>query len=241
MEKDLSVQILSDIIVYNKYAKYLPDENRRETWPEIVDRNMKMHIKKYPKLKDEIVKVYNNFVHTKKVLPSMRSLQFGGKPIEISPNRIFNCAYAPVDDWRVFSEAMFLLLGGCFEESTKIITSEGPKQIKDVTVNDKVLTFDTVTKTYQYVNPFCVLQTPSENKEKYELEFNDGSKVKCTADHKFYTLNRGWVKAEELDESDEIEEYNNQNANFISFSSDEIEREYKPILNLIKQISDITA
>jgi len=42
----------------------------------------------------------------------MRSMQFAGKPIEISPNRIYNCAYAPVDDWRVFSEIMFLLLGG---------------------------------------------------------------------------------------------------------------------------------
>ena len=42
----------------------------------------------------------------------MRSMQFAGKPIEISPNRIFNCAYAPVDDWRVFGEIMFLLLGG---------------------------------------------------------------------------------------------------------------------------------
>jgi len=39
-------------------------------------------------------------------------MQFAGKPIEISPNRIYNCAYAPVDDWRVFSEIMFLLLGG---------------------------------------------------------------------------------------------------------------------------------
>jgi len=42
----------------------------------------------------------------------MRSLQFGGKPIEISPNRIYNCAYLPIDDYRAFGEAMFLLLGG---------------------------------------------------------------------------------------------------------------------------------
>jgi ribonucleoside-diphosphate reductase alpha chain len=52
------------------------------------------------------------YVYRKQVLPSMRSMQFAGKPIEISPNRIYNCAYAPVDDWRVFSEIMFLLLGG---------------------------------------------------------------------------------------------------------------------------------
>jgi hypothetical protein len=42
----------------------------------------------------------------------MRSMQFGGKPIEVSPNRIFNCAYAPADDPRIFGEIMFLLLGG---------------------------------------------------------------------------------------------------------------------------------
>jgi ribonucleoside-diphosphate reductase alpha chain len=42
----------------------------------------------------------------------MRSLQFGGKPIEISPNRIYNCAYMPIDHVDSFSEAMFLLLGG---------------------------------------------------------------------------------------------------------------------------------
>jgi ribonucleoside-diphosphate reductase alpha chain len=39
-------------------------------------------------------------------------MQFGGKPIEVAPNRIFNCAYLPIDDWRAFSETMFLLLGG---------------------------------------------------------------------------------------------------------------------------------
>ena len=108
---ELSNEILSDITVYMKYAKYVPDLQRRETWEEIVDRNKNMHLKKYPQLKEEIESVYK-LVYDKKVLPSMRSMQFAGKPIEISPNRIYNCAYAPVDDWRVFSEVMFLLLGG---------------------------------------------------------------------------------------------------------------------------------
>jgi ribonucleoside-triphosphate reductase len=108
---DISTQILSDITVYMKYARYLPEKQRRETWDELVTRNMEMHIKKYPKLKADIVDTYK-LVLDKKVLPSMRSMQFAGKPIEISPNRVFNCAYAPVDDWRVFGEIMFLLLGG---------------------------------------------------------------------------------------------------------------------------------
>jgi ribonucleoside-diphosphate reductase alpha chain len=94
-----------------KYAKFLPEYNRRETWEELVTRNMNMHIKKYPELGGEIVEAYK-YVYDKKVLPSMRSMQFGGKPIEISPNRIYNCAYLPIDHLDAFSEAMFLLLGG---------------------------------------------------------------------------------------------------------------------------------
>jgi len=108
---DVSNQILSDITVHMKYAKYVPELQRRETWAELVTRNKNMHQKKYPNLADEIENVYK-FVYDKKVLPSMRSLQFGGKPIEISPNRIYNCAYLPIDDWRAFGEVMFLLLGG---------------------------------------------------------------------------------------------------------------------------------
>ena len=108
---ELSNQILSDITVYMKYAKYLPNKERRETWEELVTSNMEMHIKQYPKLKEEIKENYK-MVYDKKILPSMRSMQFGGKPIEISPNRIYNCAYLPIDDYRAFSETMFLLLGG---------------------------------------------------------------------------------------------------------------------------------
>jgi len=108
---EISSRILSDITVYMKYAKFNEEKNRRETWEEIVTRNKAMHIKHYPKLKDEIENVYK-LVYDKKILPSMRSLQFGGKPIEISPNRIYNCAYLPIDHIDSFSETMFLLLGG---------------------------------------------------------------------------------------------------------------------------------
>ena len=108
---EIASKILSDITVYMKYAKYYPELNRRETWAELVTRNKNMHLKKFPHLKEEIEKNYK-FVYDKKVLPSMRSIQFGGKPIEISPNRIYNCAYMPIDHIDTFSECMFLLLGG---------------------------------------------------------------------------------------------------------------------------------
>ena len=108
---DISQKILSDITVFMKYAKFQPEKNRRETWEELVTRNKEMHQRKYPYIKDEIEEVYK-MVYDKKVLPSMRSLQFGGKPIEISPNRVYNCAYMPIDHVDSFSETMFLLLGG---------------------------------------------------------------------------------------------------------------------------------
>jgi ribonucleoside-triphosphate reductase len=112
MSLSLDKQILSDITVYTKYAKYLPEKERRETWEELVTRNMEMHTTKFPKMKESIEQVYKNFVFTKKVLPSMRSLQFGGKAIELNNARVYNCAFLPVDSIHSFSETMFLLLGG---------------------------------------------------------------------------------------------------------------------------------
>ena len=105
-------KILSDITVHMKYAKYIPELNRRETWEELVTRNKEMHQKRYPDLYNEIEENYR-YVYKKKVLPSMRSLQFSGKPIEISPNRLYNCSYLPIDHVDSFSECMFLLLSGC--------------------------------------------------------------------------------------------------------------------------------
>ena len=108
---DVTQSILSEITTYMKYAKYNPDLKRRETWEELVTRNKKMHQDKFPNLKDEIEEAYK-LVYAKKVLPSMRSLQFAGKPIELNNTRIFNCSFLPIDDWRAFSEIMFLLLSG---------------------------------------------------------------------------------------------------------------------------------
>ena len=109
---DLGLQSLSDITIYTKYAKYIPHKQRRETWEELCYRNRNMHLDRYPQLRDEIIQVYEQFVIPKKVLPSMRSAQFAGKPIELNPSRMFNCSFLPVDDYRAFSETMFLLLGG---------------------------------------------------------------------------------------------------------------------------------
>lgn len=71
-----------------------------------------MHIKRYPALREQIEDAYK-FVYEKKVLPSMRSLQFAGKAIELNNARLFNCSFLPMDDPLAFCELMFLLLSGC--------------------------------------------------------------------------------------------------------------------------------
>jgi len=107
----LESKILSEITTFMKYAKYLPKKQRRETWKELVDRNKKMHLEKFPKLTKEIEEAYE-FVYDKKILPSMRSLQFAGKPININNARLYNCCFLPIDHTDAFSEVMFLLLSG---------------------------------------------------------------------------------------------------------------------------------
>ena len=143
---EISNRILSDITVYMKYAKYNPELNRRETWEELVTRNMNMHQKKYPNLKEDIASAYE-MVYDKKILPSMRSMQFAGKPIEISPNRVYNCAYLPIDSLESFSECMFLLLGGTgvgysvqkhHVEQLPVIQQPYPKRKKRYLISDSI-------------------------------------------------------------------------------------------------------
>jgi ribonucleoside-diphosphate reductase alpha chain len=110
-ERDVSRDILSEITIFNKYARFLPEKNRRESWSEIVTRNMEMHIEKFPSLQDEIREAYQ-YVYDKKVLPSMRSLQFAGKAAKINPARLYNCSFQAINDLRAFNETMMLLLSG---------------------------------------------------------------------------------------------------------------------------------
>jgi len=108
---DKSQEILSSITGFMKYSKFIPELGRRENWEELVTRNKNMHIKKFPELQNEIETAYE-FVYNKKILPSMRSLQFAGKPIELNETRLYNCCFLPVDNYVAFSEIMFLLLSG---------------------------------------------------------------------------------------------------------------------------------
>lgn len=107
---------VSDYIHFAKYARYQAEMLRRELYPETVDRVESMHLKRFahlgPELLDDIRWAFDR-VREKRLLPSMRSMQFGGKAIEVNNNRVYNCSFTLVDRLKAFSEAMFLLLSGC--------------------------------------------------------------------------------------------------------------------------------
>ncbi len=106
-----ATEILSSITIFNKYSRYLKDKKRRETWEELVNRNKQMHLKKFPSLQFEIESNYK-LVLEKKVLPSMRSLQFANLAMAVNPARGYNCSAHHIDSVESFSETMWLLLTG---------------------------------------------------------------------------------------------------------------------------------
>jgi ribonucleoside-triphosphate reductase (thioredoxin) len=112
--KNASLRLLSDIIHWDKYAAFLPDEHRRETHTETTHRCRDMHRDHYQGLgvEAEINEAFE-YVQQEKVLPSMRSFQFGGPAIERNPARMYNCSATHIDSVEAFAEGMFLLLSGC--------------------------------------------------------------------------------------------------------------------------------
>ena len=103
---------LSDYIHAGKYARYLPELKRREVYEETVARVEGMHIQQFPQMETEIREAFD-LVRAKRLLPSMRSMQFAGAAILANHNRIYNCSFSLVDRFEAFSEALFLLLSGC--------------------------------------------------------------------------------------------------------------------------------
>jgi ribonucleoside-diphosphate reductase alpha chain len=108
---DAASKICSDVTVYSKYSRYVPELKRRETWEELVARYERMLAKKYPN-ELETIQEACDAVRRKEILPSMRGLQFAGIPIERANNRIYNCAFMQASYAGFFRETMFLLLGG---------------------------------------------------------------------------------------------------------------------------------
>jgi len=106
---------ISNYIFVSKYSRYIDGLNRRETWDEAVDRLLSMHLKKYSFLNKEDknkIKWAFELVRQKRIVPSMRSLQFGGHAIESHNPRIYNCCVRHIDSLRAFAEIFYLLLCG---------------------------------------------------------------------------------------------------------------------------------
>lgn len=85
---------------------------------------------------------------------------------------------------------------GCFDENTLIKTNDGYKKIKDVKINELVLTYNEFTKE----NEWNIVEKVFEylpTKIMMELEFENGEKVICTEDHKFF-VNGNWIEAKNL-------------------------------------------
>lgn len=108
-----AVKALQDYIFTSKYARWLPDKQRRETWNEAVDRVRNMMLEKYADcgIEDDINWAYD-MVKQKKVLGSQRALQFGGKDAIKHNLKIYNCSYSPANRIRFFQECLYVLLCG---------------------------------------------------------------------------------------------------------------------------------
>jgi ribonucleoside-diphosphate reductase alpha chain len=132
---------LQDFIAISRYARYSSDLRRRETWGEAVDRVRDMHLAHYAdaSLGDaalaalsagdvtsdelsrigrlgrlhEAIRAAFAAASRREVLPSMRSLQFGGEAILKKHARIYNCAFTYIDRLEAFRETLYLLLCGC--------------------------------------------------------------------------------------------------------------------------------
>jgi ribonucleoside-diphosphate reductase alpha chain len=116
----MSIKSLMNYTFVSKYARWIPEKKRRETWQEAVDRVKNMMVEAYVdsqndnhvEIEDAIAKAYED-MKKKKILGSQRALQFGGSPIFKHNARIYNCIASYVDRIRFFQECMYLLLCGC--------------------------------------------------------------------------------------------------------------------------------
>jgi len=112
----MSIKALQDYTFVGKYARYIPDRKRRETYKESVDRVRSMMHKQYADKGEDVHKMIDwayDMMLKKKGLGSQRALQFGGDPIFKHNARMFNCTVSFADRLRFFQECMYMLLCGC--------------------------------------------------------------------------------------------------------------------------------
>ena len=106
-----------NFIALSRYARWLENENRRETWGETVDRYFKFMViqlrEKHGYVPDDkIIAELKDAVFNRNVMPSMRSVMTAGPALERENVSGYNCAFLPVDNARSFDEAMYILMCG---------------------------------------------------------------------------------------------------------------------------------
>ena len=95
----------------SRYARYLPEEQRRESWEETVERYLAFWVKQ-EKLTDKEAKDIYKQIHALEVMPSMRALMTAGEALERDNVAGFNCSYLPIDHPKAFDEMMYVLMCG---------------------------------------------------------------------------------------------------------------------------------
>jgi ribonucleoside-diphosphate reductase alpha chain len=100
-----------NFIATSRYARWLDDEGRRETWSETVTRYVDYMAEKVG-LNDKDSNDIWAAIHNLDVMPSMRALMTAGKALDRDNTAGYNCSYLPVDDIKAFDEAMYILLCG---------------------------------------------------------------------------------------------------------------------------------
>lgn len=104
-----------------------------------------------------------------------------------------------------------VIVDECFDGNMRVLTPSGYVAIKDMKIGDKVINFDETTHEFkedEVVDVYCNMPN-SWSEKMYELNFDNGSCIKVTGNHKFLTKNRGWVRADELTVDDDIETSDN--------------------------------
>lgn len=101
-----------EFIALSRYARWREEDNRRETWEETVERLISFWEGRFPKFKKILRKEIQPAIYNTEVMPSMRSLMTAGRALERDNVAGFNCAYAAVDNVRVFDEIMYVLMCG---------------------------------------------------------------------------------------------------------------------------------
>ena len=103
--------LYEDYIAVSRYARYLPDLQRRETWEETVDRYMDYFVGKFS-LSGSLPTKLSEAIKSKDVMPSMRCLMTAGEALERDNICRYNCAYVAVDHIRVFGESLYIQMNG---------------------------------------------------------------------------------------------------------------------------------